>query len=120
MKKIKNFVVVCKSKKKGVDILKNTEIHTIKNLNYKAKLVKVASNYFIFVSSKNTSEENKFILYYTIEYFSKNQKDTIINFKLNRKNFNIYLKVFKLLKKKKFDSEILNKLVKLVGDLNEK
>ncbi|WP_064613488.1 hypothetical protein [Streptobacillus moniliformis] len=117
MKKNDKKLVVCKKEKKEVNVLKNTITHTINNLEYSAKLMKIADNYFIFVSSENTLEENKFIFYYALEYFANNTKDTIVNFELDKENINIYVKVMSLFKNRNFKSCKLNKMV---GDLNEK
>ncbi|WP_064615245.1 hypothetical protein [Streptobacillus moniliformis] len=119
-KNCKNLVVCEKNKRKdiGMNILKNiSEIHTIKDLTYPAKIIKIADNYFIFISSNNTEEENKFILYYTIEHFSKYDEDIIIDFKINKQNINTYKNVINLFKNKII---ISNKIKKLLGDINEK
>lgn len=100
--------------RKELDVMQNIiSTHTL-NLNYPAILTKVGKSFFIFVNSSNTFEENKFILFYTLVYFARSSKDTIIDFSVNLKNIHYYKRTLLLLNIKKFFSKKLNKLV---GDI---
>ncbi|WP_073508037.1 hypothetical protein [Streptobacillus notomytis] len=121
MKKNYKKLVVCKKNKRKeikMNFLQKIEkIHTIKNLYYPAKTTKIANSYFIFISSNNTIEENKFILYYSIFHFSDYENDVIIYFKITKENVETYRKTINSFKNKNFTSYNIKKLL---GDINEK